>query len=52
MNTNVNEKPDVIETPDFTVAHYVYTDHAGNPIYYDGVVYWVVDKNGMIDYYN
>ena len=42
---------DVIETPDFTVAKYVYKDHAGNKIYYDGSIYWVV-VNGIIDYYN
>jgi len=41
----------VIETPDFTVAKYVYTDHAGNPIYFDGVVYWVVLPNGIIENY-
>jgi len=43
---------DIIETPDFTIATYVYTDYAGNKIYFDGIVYWVVDENGMIDYYN
>lgn len=43
----------VIETPDSTTAKYVYTDHVGNRIYYDGIVYWVVDKiSGLIDYYN
>ena len=42
-----------IETPDFTVAKYVYTDHVGNRIYYDGTAYWVVDKTTKsIDYYN
>lgn len=56
MSNNENEEygiyGDVIETPDFTVAKYVYKDYAGNKIYYDGVIYWVVDENGMIDYYN
>lgn len=43
----------VIETPDLTTAKYVYTDHVGNRIYYDGIVYWVVDSiSGLIDYYN
>jgi hypothetical protein len=42
----------VIETPDNTFAKYVYTDFAGNRIYYDGIVYWVVDDKGRIDYYN
>jgi len=42
-----------IETPDLTIANYVYTDHVGNQIYYDGIAYWVVDKRtGEIDYYN
>ena len=40
-----------IDTPDNTIAKYLYTDHAGNPIYYDGIDYWVVDKQGNIDYY-
>ena len=42
----------VIETPDGTVAKYVYMDHAGNPVYYDGINYWVVLPDGMIDFYN
>jgi len=43
----------IIETPDLTVARYVYTDHVGNRIYYDGLSYWVVDhKTNLIDYYN
>ena len=49
---NEVKKTDVIETPDFTVARYVYTDHAGNRIYYDGYTYWCVDHKGMVDYYN
>jgi hypothetical protein len=48
------EDPKVIETPDMTVAKYVYTDEVGNPVYYDGLAYWVIDKkNGSrIEYYN
>ena len=43
-----------IETPDLTIAEYSYTDHVGNPVYYDGAAYWIVDRqNGnRIEYYN
>jgi hypothetical protein len=41
----------IIETPDITVAKYVYEDHAGNPVYFDGVSYWVV-IDGIIEYYS
>lgn len=40
-----------IETPDGTVANYVYKDHIGNPIYYDGALYWVVMPDGKIEMY-
>jgi hypothetical protein len=49
MDTEEKRK-DVIDTPD-TIAKYVYTDHAGNPIYYDGSDFWVVDGSGKIEYY-
>jgi len=39
-----------IETPDDTEAEYVYEDFAGNPVYFDGSDYWVIDR-GEISYY-
>ena len=41
---------EVIDTPEGTKADYVYTDHYGNRVYYDGFEYWVVE-NGKIYYY-
>jgi hypothetical protein len=49
----MSEKKDfdqVVETPDDTQAEYVYTDFAGNPVYFDGADYWV-NLNGNIEYY-
>jgi len=40
----------VIDTPEGTRANYVYTDHYGNKVYYDGHEYWVVE-HGKIYYY-
>lgn len=51
MDTDEEKDVATIDTPDGTIAKYVYTDHAGNPIYYDGSMYWVVDKQGNVDYY-
>ena len=50
----MDEHPKQIETPDLTIATYSYTDHVGNPVYYDGAAYWIIDKkNGnRIEYYN
>lgn len=39
-----------IETPDETQAEYVYEDMIGNPIYFDGSEYWVVES-GEVQYY-
>lgn len=39
---------DSIETPENTTAKYVCPDHTGNRIFYDGVVFWVIDKNDKI----
>jgi hypothetical protein len=44
-------KDGVIETPDLTIARYVYTNPYSDPVFYDGIVYWVVMKNGMIEFY-
>ncbi len=48
MNEREFEK--TVETPDETIADYVYKDFAGNPVYFDGSDYWV-SINGKIDYY-
>ena len=41
-----------IETPDITVARYVFTNPTGNRVYYDGATHWVVDQEtGIIDHY-
>jgi len=40
----------VIHTPDETEAEYVYEDFAGNPVYFDGSEYWVIDR-GEIAFY-
>ena len=39
-----------IETPDETTAEYVYEDFAGNPVYYDGSEYWVIDRGEIACY--
>ena len=46
--------PRSIETPDNTVAKYVYVDEVGNPVYYDGMAYWIIDKDNdnKIEYYD
>lgn len=44
----------MIETPDNTVANYVYTDYVGNRVFYDGLAYWCIDKDNdnKIEYYD
>lgn len=44
-------KREIIETPMSTVAKHVSYDTEGNPVYFDGVEYWVVLKNGRIKYH-
>lgn len=39
-----------IDTPDETKADYVYEDFAGNPVYFDGSEYWVIDKGEICNY--
>jgi hypothetical protein len=39
--------PDIIETPDISVATYV-GELKGQPIYHDGATLWTVDKEGII----
>ena len=39
-----------IDTPDETEANYVYEDFAGNPVYFDGSEYWVIDRGEVCNY--
>jgi len=40
----------IIETPALSVAEHVSYDINGNPIYFDGLEYWVVLKDGKIEW--
>jgi len=40
-----------IWTPDETVAKYAYTNTYGDKIYYDGISYWAVLKDGSVEWY-
>jgi hypothetical protein len=44
----------MIDTPDNTVATYVYTDEMNNRIFHDGLAYWCIDKDNdnKIEYYD
>lgn len=55
MSTEINADTClIIETPDNSVASYVYTDGMGNRIFHDGLSYWYIDKDNdnKIEYYD
>lgn len=50
MSANNEHYAISINTPDETLADYVYEDFAGNPVYFDGSEYWVIDRGEICNY--